>query len=225
MKPILARFLILIILLSIIAIFFQGCISTKQRGRNLVRRGWAKMERGMALDPDLADSIRKVRTVTIDIPAKKDSGAVKMTIDTARFARTMKSYDSLRHKLDSLQGIPKTTSAIGAATQEFIDADNRQITKIQTIFKTAFVRDSTYLYHVDSITTLSISTKKGMITSWKITTAATTVKKKIDTVDINVDGRQIGDHFWQDQFFWWFIICSLIIILLTVVIIALLKKR
>lgn len=207
------------VLTLLLLLLLSGCISTKQRARNLVRRGFEKIQKGIALDPSVSDSINRLRTVTVTVPG--DSGKVhdlEPSIDSAAFLFVIDKYDSLVLASDSLlhrvnqdhltrQGLEKYIGDLKRTNQALQGARDK--------LSRSFVKDSTYAFEDGNII-LGAMWKDGAVRNITYKIKPQTVTKDVPTTSITLDGSRIIP-FWKVTWFW-VMLCLILVLLLVIIV-------
>lgn len=203
-----------VIALIFISIVFSSCLSTKQRARNKIAKGYNLIQKGLDLYPELADSVNKVNTITVTIPGKIDSIFIKPEIDTLVFQATLDNYDSIKSQLDSLD--------ILLASGNYIDKElafrklwelNKSLNETKARLSTGFSKDSTYVFE-DNIAKFSLSLKNGLLHKFEYDIKPQRKDTTVATNEIKLDGRKVVGDFWEDQKFWLFLIILIVLIIL-----------
>lgn len=209
MKVIYAVFLMLI---------FSSCISTKQRARNLARSGYDKIQKAIALDPSVADTLFKVVDVQFIVPPNSDSLEMQPVVDTAGFETTLRAYDSLKKVSDSLTRRTGEQFWLNRSNDRYLEHVKRTTDALKAkrsrLLK-GFVKDSVYIVE-DTLATFRIKFKDGGFQGLTYTIKSVTVKKKVPTTAITLDGRY--QPLYKSGWFWGMLALILILILAIIVI-------
>lgn len=211
-----SRILLLIITVCLLSMLLTSC-SDRSQARRLVRQAYRKLEKAQKLDPSVIDSIKSVKDIDVFVPGDSGNVTIQPEIDTADHGRTVHSYDSALLAADSLQRVLKDKNTTHAQMERAISdlqKANTVLRKARERFKTGFLKDSTY--HVDdSLISMDIEIKAGKFhADYKIKDR--TVKTKVATTDIHLDGSK-EKAFYRYPLFW--ILLLLIFVLLLVIIV------
>lgn len=224
------KFIILYFALIYMAMLLAGCISTKQHARNLVNRGTKLIQRGIKLDQSVSDSVKSVKDITVFVPGDSGTMAVKPEIDTVSFDRTMEEYDGNLLLIDSLNQMLKDGTLV-LKTGQLIQPDIERIMaeqkkaieamkKDRQRLMKGFAKDSVYHFE-DSTLVLDVTIKGGALQKIHHVIKDRTVKAKVETTSINLDGSVVT-AMWRQSWFW--IMLLLILVLLLLNIVQLLKR-
>ena len=176
----------------LVALLLTGCLSTKNKGRRLIRKGQQKIEKGLRLAPSLADTINKVKTIYIEVPSKSDTVFIIPEIDTALFNIDIKNYDSLLLKANDMQNDINNQIVSGEKREWAMSQlrhTNNRLKELRNEFIAGYSKDSTYIYE-DEILIGQIEIKDGILTKFAYITKVDTVQTKVKTTTINIDGRK-----------------------------------
>lgn len=211
-----------ILLFIIIAILLSGCISTKQRARNLVRRGYEKIQKGIRLDPSVADSVNRLMTVYVTFPEDSGKFDPKLVVDSSAFYNFFSSYDSLVLVSDSLKTEVDQSTLTRAGLERYIGdlkRTNDALLKARNRTIPAFVKDSTYHYS-DTSVVLSFDIKKGVLSGLKYKVKEKTASKTVATSSVTLDGARSCQP-WSQTWFW--IMLCLILLLVLIIIVRIIR--
>jgi len=201
----------------LIALLASSCISTKQRARSLVRRGFDKIQKGIRLDPSVADSVNKMLTVEIIVPGETREVLITPQIDSAAFNKDAGDYDSLVLRNDSLRRAIASGNLLASARERALAESykvNQQIKLARDKFMRGYAIDSVYVFNDDRIN-IETTIKGGQLASVFYKIKEQTVKKDVQTQHVTLDGSR--QQFWKTSLFW--ILIAIILFLVIIIII------
>ncbi len=74
-------------------VFATGC--SGWRAAHLARTGAARIKKAIQIDPSIARKLERIDTIRVIVPGHKDSTVFRTVMDTVRFYKDIKVYDSL----------------------------------------------------------------------------------------------------------------------------------
>lgn len=212
----LAAFILIITTFLLMTAILSSCLSSKNRARKLVRKGHEKIEKGLQLDPSLADSIKGKKTIYIKVPGKTDTVFLNPEINLDSFNSAVKNYDSLLIATNELEKDLNNKSSLNVNLESKLaklQKLTKELEKARERFKPAFQIDSTYVVQ-DSVGTFSITVEKGLLKRFKYHIPERQVSKDVETTTVNLDGRKVIGRFYEDPWFLVFLVVVIIIIIL-----------
>jgi hypothetical protein len=216
-----ASFLLFSIIVLIAMILASSC-SPQKHARRLVRQGYRKLERAQKIDPSVIDSIKGVKDIEVFVPGDSGKAQIDPELDSSVYNRTMDRYDSALLASDSLRRLIQAGTLTNIGLENAM-AELRRNSAIRDEIRSrairGFLKDSIYTAG-DSLVGIDISIRGGVLSGVKWHVKDRTVKTKVDTTEINLDGSVIVQPWRQS----WFYIMGLLIIVLLLVIIVLLKR-
>ena len=202
-------FILLIVLVS-------SCISTKQRARKLVKKGYDTIQKGLDLDPSLADSIKGLTKVSIATPIDSGSQQINTAIDTTAFDSDIDNYDSLLLANEKLGNDISSGKLQGRQLENQLhnlSMINERLELLRSGFIKGYGIDSVYVYE-DSTLSATFEIFEGQLKYFTYRTKADTVTAEVETNIVNLDGRKMVGNFWEDNKFWWFVGALILILLI-----------
>jgi PBP1b-binding outer membrane lipoprotein LpoB len=208
----------LILVIIFYALILSSC-SNKSRAQRLVRQGYSKIQKGILLDPTVADSVKGVINKPVIIP--EDSGNVQVdpVIDTAAFDKKLNNYDSVKRVSDSLNNKVNVQNLTNLAREKYIadlQKTNKALARSRDELMRGSWKDSTY-YHEDSLSVVKVKLKGG-----KLDIFHKNKERKIivpcPTTDLLLKPQT---SMWKQTWFW---IMSCLILVLLLVILVLFKR-
>lgn len=205
---------LLIIIVVLITMLCTSCAT--HRATRLIAKGKRLIDKGVALDPRLADSVYRVKDVETDLPSIDAGAHVAAPFDSASWKAKVKEYDDLLHSKDELieelyDKEDATTILTDARREEIggqLATTERSLDKIRRKFLQGFAPDSTYRVHPDTLTTIDVFVRSGRVDSIGFHRDEQVVKAKVNTLDINLNRcpPRLQDPWW-----WWAVVGSLIL--------------
>ena len=203
-------------LIFLLLVFLSSCISTSQRARKLVKKGYEKIEAGLALDPTLADSIKGLTKVSIPTPIDSGSQQINTAIDTTSFNADIYNYDSLVLANENLGNAIASGEVQGMQLENQLhnlSIINKRLELLRKGFIQGYGIDSVYVYE-DSTLKATFEIYEGQLKYFTYRTKADTVTAEVETNIVNLDGRKMVGNFWEDNKFWWFVGALILILLI-----------
>lgn len=197
---------LLIIFLVLITMLLSSC-STSNHARRMVKRGKTLIDRGIKLDPRLADSVYRVKDVAMDLPSIDSGSKVKPALDSADWMAKIAVYDTLLQRknelIKELQEPDQVDNTTGRTVNKpdltnKLAATEKQLAALRKKFLHGFAKDSTYTVHPDTLTTIDIFLVDGLVDSVGFHRDQQTVTGKVQTLDVNLNQcpPRVQDPWW-----------------------------
>lgn len=214
------RFLIFYLLVILVSMFLSSCVSTKQRARNLVSRGYNLIEKGIKLDPSVADSVKGVREIDVSVPGDSGTVIIKPVIDSGAHLSAMGRYDSAVLANDSLRRLIELGNLTDLALESALAAKRRteaELNKQRERFKNAFLKDSVYTFP-DSLVDIRVHIWNGGVEGVSYKMHPRNVTTEVETTSVTLDGTRVVP-MWKQQWFW-FMACLILVLLLIILVMS-----
>lgn len=211
------RFLLFYLAIILLALLVGSC-SPKQQARKLVRQAYKKLEKAQRLDPTVVDSVRGVTDFVISVAGDEGSVNVEPEEDSVLFEFVMDGYDRDLLGVDSLNRLLREGNLTRRGMEETIAKQQELIESLKKSrdrIRQGFAKDSVY-HKEDSVLSLDIEFKGGQLAGVKYQVKDKTVKARIKTTDVNLDGRVLVQP-WKQTWFW--IMACLILALLLIILV------
>lgn len=181
-------------------IILCGC-SGEYHAKKAKRHELLAEAKGVKMSPDTV-----YKKIFIEVPIPGDSGSVGVnpTLDTGSFANDINKNDSLVNTISMLKGaIGEWDSALSGATMDkektlaLLVKANRDLTSLRKRLIQGYSKDSTYVFLPDSVTSISVEVKDGLVNKLNYKRMDTTIQTS-ETVPIEVRKIfQLGYKTWQ----------------------------
>lgn len=150
------------------------------------------------------DTVYKDKIIKVLVPGDSGSVGVNPALDTGAFANDINKNDSLVHYINSLQtSIGEWDVALSGATVdkekalELLGRANRELSAIRKRIIQGYSKDSTYVFAPDSVTSISVEVKNGLVNKLNYKRKDTTLTTK-ERIPIEIRKvLEMGYTHWQ----------------------------
>jgi len=150
------------------------------------------------------DTVYKDKIITVLVPGDSGSVGVNPALDTGAFESDINKNDSLVHYINSLEtSIGEWDVALSGATIDkekalgLLMKANRELAAIRKRIIQGYSKDSTYVFTPDSVTSISVEVKNGLVNKLNYKRKETTLTTK-ERIPIEIRKvLELGYTHWQ----------------------------
>lgn len=150
------------------------------------------------------DTVYRDKIIKVLVPGDSGTVGVNPALDTGAFAGDINKNDSLVHYINSLEtSIGEWDAALSGATVDkekalgLLMKANRELTAIRKRMIQGYSKDSTYVFAPDSITSISVEVKNGLVNKLNYKRKETTLTTK-ERIPIEIRKvLEMGYTHWQ----------------------------
>lgn len=165
----------------------QSCQTS--RASRLAKRGYDKIQKAIELDPTIVDSLHRIDTVKIIIPARKDSSDIEAVRDSSAFEKDISDYDSLLSTTKDLSALISSGELDSKQLEQALYRErkiNEQLREKRGRLFKGYLIDSIYNYSDDHLS-INFRIKDGTLSGMDYEIKEIQVDTAVVKTDIILD--------------------------------------